>query len=249
MPEAPGRTRLVGVASIRSALERGERVGVALVHEERASPEVRALVTRLEASGSRIRFEPARAMRRMSSGDAEDEIIALLGPPPADDVDELLSRPGLALVLVGLRYPGNVGFILRSAEVAGAAGVVLCHDWSNDELSEARRVSIRADRFLSCAETSSADAVASVRASGRRLVALETSGDRTPWAVDWSAPTALFVGSERHGLPASVLEHADAIVRVPTRGFIPSYNVQAAVGIAIGEYLRQTSGSVAASPV
>jgi tRNA G18 (ribose-2'-O)-methylase SpoU len=72
-------------------------------------------------------------------------------------------------------------------------------------------------------------------------VALETSGAKTPWSVDLASPTLILVGSETTGLPDTILESVDDTVRIPTRGFIPSYNVQAAVGMLLGEWLRQNS--------
>ena len=53
-------------------------------------------------------------------------------------------------------------------------------------------------------------------------------------------PVLLVVGAEGDGLPAAALDEADLRVRVPMTGFIPSYNVQAAVGMLLGEWLRQT---------
>ena len=50
----------------------------------------------------------------------------------------------------------------------------------------------------------------------------------------------MLFGSETEGLSAEIMGDVDQSVRIPTRGFIPSYNVQAATGILLGEWLRQT---------
>jgi tRNA G18 (ribose-2'-O)-methylase SpoU len=63
----------------------------------------------------------------------------------------------------------------------------------------------------------------------------------TPWDSDLTKPLALLIGGEATGLPAEILAASDEVLRIPTRGFIPSYNVQAATGILLGEYLRQTA--------
>ncbi len=180
-------------------------------------------------------------MRRMSETDVAPELLAVTGSPPPTDLAGLMKGDGLVLVLVGLRYPGNVGFILRSAEVAGAAGVVVANDWSDSEWQEARRVGIRADRFLAVIRAESGEALAAARSAGRRVVAVETSGRTRPWEIDLSQPTALVIGGEATGISEELLACADEIVRIPTRGFIPSYNVQAATGMLLGEWLRQTS--------
>ena len=221
-------------------MERGDALSCLLVDEGRATAEVEALVERARETGIPISAESAREMRRMSEGDRVEALLAVVGPPLAVDLATMMSAPGLVLILAGLRYPGNVGFIMRSAEVAGAAGIVLACDWAAGEREEASRVSIRADRFLPVLDASADRAVDAARAAGRQVLALETSGKDTPWSLDLRVPTVLVLGSEADGLPTDLLARVDRGIRIPTRGFIPSYNVQAAAGIVLGEWLRQT---------
>ena len=198
---------------------------------------------RAEAAGIAISRESAREMRRMSDTSGACEIIAALGSPPTQDLDELMGQGGLVFLLVGLRYPSNMGFILRSAEVAGAAGVVVANDWSDSEWAEASRVSIRAERFFSVlprALDAAESVVSAAEAAGRRIAAVETVGNVHPWHSDLVRPSLVILGSETLGIPAPILDRAAEILRIPTRGFIPSYNVQAATGILLGEWLRQT---------
>jgi len=189
-----------------------------------------------------VRVEPEREMRRMSSGAEACELIALEGPSPDATLDEMMARKGLVCVLAGLRYPGNVGFILRSAEVAGAAGVVLATDWEGSQLPDALRIGFRPNRFFPVVESEITAAIAAARRAGRRVVALETSGTKAPWNADFVSPVVVVVGSETTGIPDEILASVDELIRIPTRGFIPSYNVQAAVGILLGEWLRQSGG-------
>ena len=210
-----------------------------LCREGDLSPTVRDLVERARELGVPILGESEREMRRMSGGGSIPELIALEGTGANATLDELMSSDGLVCVLIGLRYPGNVGFIIRSAEVAGLAGIVVATDWEGSQLSEALRVGMRADRFFPVIESDAGAALAAARRAGRRLVALETTGTKAPWQMDLSLPTALVVGSETTGISNSLLASMDDVVRLPTHGFIPSYNVQAAVGMLLGEWLRQ----------
>jgi TrmH family RNA methyltransferase len=191
--------------------------------------------------GVPISVESEREMRRMSETSDAPEVLAVAAEPLTTDLQTLMEREGLVLVLVGLRYPGNVGFILRSAEVAGAAGVVVANDWSDSEWEEAHRVGIRANRFLSVIAAEAEEAVFAARTAGRRVVAVETSGTSKPWEVDLSEPAVLLIGGEATGISAELLANANEVVRIPTRGFIPSYNVQAATGMLLGEWLRKIS--------
>ena len=56
-------------------------------------------------------------------------------------------------------------------------------------------------------------------------------------------PLLLVIGGERHGIPRAVLDACDGAIRIPMRGFIPSYNLQAAMAIVVGEHLRQLARS------
>lgn len=241
------RRRLVGATEIAAALDAGRPIARVLIADGAASATAREIVRRAEALAIPVSRESAREMRRMTAdGAAAVDVLAVEGPPPCRRVEALMARPGLVLVLAGLRYPANVGFLWRSAEVAGAAGVVVDADWTDAAWTEARRVSIRADRFLSVVEAPAERAIEAAREAGRRVVAVETGGDATPWTVDLRGDVTIVLGSETSGIPASIVAEADAVVHVPTRGFIPSYNVQAAAGVVLGEWLRQTLGD--ASP-
>lgn len=229
-------------------MEAGRLPALLLVVDAPLDPATRALLSLAAQHEIPTRVESVREMRRMApspkagalvEAPSPPEVIAFFGPDPNADLKELMARPGLVVGLCGLRYPGNVGFIFRSVEVAGAAGVVLDANWDDSQMEEALRVGMRPERFMPVVRSDSSALLVAARTAGRRILAVETSGATTPWETDWQRPSLLLVGSETEGLPRAVLEECDASVRIPTRGFIPSYNVQAAVGICLGEWLRQ----------
>ena len=69
--------------------------------------------------------------------------------------------------------------------------------------------------------------------------ALDEDGSHAPWDLDLTGPRVFVVGGENGGIPGAVLERCDARVRVPMAGFIPCYNLQAAVSALAIERLRQ----------
>jgi tRNA G18 (ribose-2'-O)-methylase SpoU len=236
------RRRLSGSAAIGAALDRGAPIQLVLCR--RGAPEtdadVAAIVARAQAGGIEVRFASERELLRLTEGADAASILALEGPSPRPSLDELMAREGLVLVLVGVRYPGNVGFIVRAAEVAGAAGVVLAEEWTRAERASAMRVAMQADRFFPVLDADAGVAADSARRAGRRLVALETEGAQSPWEAELAGPLAVFLGGEALGIPDAILARMDACLRIPMRGFIPSYNVQAAAGIVLGEWLRRS---------
>jgi RNA methyltransferase, TrmH family len=142
---------------------------------------------------------------------------------------------GLMVVLDRLADPGNVGGIVRTADAAGAAGVV-CLAGTADVLGpKAVRAAAGSTYHLPVAAEVEIDAlVRLVRAHGRRLVGLQARAPRS--VLDLTGddrPLALVLGSEAHGLDPLLAEHLDEHVSVPMRGAAESLNVAVAAGIAI----------------
>jgi TrmH family RNA methyltransferase len=206
-------------------------------------PRVAALVARAEAAGIPVHAASDASLRRLSKTDPPAEILALVGPDPAASPEQALAADGAAWLLVGVAYPGNTGFAIRTAEVSGADAVFVDNAFDHDAKREATRAAMRADRVMPVFWLPSERVLALARAAGRRVYALEDVGDAAPWEVDLTAPALFVVGGERHGIPQPVLAAADRVLRLPMRGFIPSYNLQAAMAGVAFERLRQLGAS------
>ncbi len=235
------RVRIEDPRAIRQTLLEGRPLCALLVREGARSDPAAEIVSLAQRARLPVFVESAREMRRMSIGDDEPELLAVAGSPPCDRIEDAIDRPEPIFLLAGLRYPANVGFILRAAEVAGLAAVVVANEWQGAEWEEARRVSIRADRFLPVLRETARRTADVARAAGRSILAVESESGVAPWRVDLRSPCLAVFGSEAEGLPSELLDLADHRIRIPSRGFIPSYNVQAAVSIVLGEWLRQSS--------
>jgi tRNA G18 (ribose-2'-O)-methylase SpoU len=239
------RRQLAGPERIAAALDAGDPVRLVLVAREPHDPAVGALVDRAKALGIPVRETSERSLWRLSETSPPAEVLALVGPPPDADRAAVLASGGIVWLLVGLRYPGNTGFAIRLAEVSGAHGVFVDGAFLHEGRREALRASMRADRFMPVFWEPAPLAVAAARAAGRRVLAVEDVGTLAPHEVDLSEPLLLIVGGERHGIPREVLDACDGAIRIPMRGFIPSYNLQAAMAIVVGEHLRQLALSPA----
>jgi tRNA G18 (ribose-2'-O)-methylase SpoU len=139
----------------------------------------------------------------------------------------------------GVEYSTNLGFAIRTAEVSGADAVLLNVSKTHEERRTIRRASMRADRFIPVIYTTTEAILASAKEHGLRLVVAEDVGDKGPWDEDLTGDVVLVVGAEREGVSHAVLEAADAVVKLPMDGFVPSYNLQVAVSVMAVEALRQ----------
>lgn len=237
-----GRRRIHGVAAIEAALARGEALRLILVDARRSAGEFERLRATARAAGVPLRALAARHFERIAPLGGPSDAVALAGAPTTGDEVEILRRPGAAWLLVDVAYPGNAGFAIRTAEVAGAAGVFLDTGFDHAQRREALRASMRADRYLPVRWVDRTALLARARAAGRRVIAIEDVGDQTPWEVDLTGSVLFVVGGEATGIPARILAESDAVVKLPMAGFIRSYNLQAALAMVVGERLRQTAG-------
>jgi tRNA G18 (ribose-2'-O)-methylase SpoU len=233
------RRVLAGVAAIEAALAAGEEVRVLLVARDDGSEAVLRLRALASARGVDVWLGSEGDVRRMSRGPEPSAALALLGPSPRATLAELMARGGAVWLLDAVSYPSNAGFALRTAEVSGAEGVVLDAGFNHDARSRVAHVSMGADRMFPVLYASSTETLAAARAAGRRVLAIEDSGAKAPWQVELTGSVLLVIGAERSGVSAAVLGACDERVRIPMAGFVPSYNLQAAMSIVAGERLRQ----------
>jgi len=241
-PNCP-RRQLAGASEVGAALDAGAPVRLVLAVSAPRDPAVAAVVERARALGLPVRAASERSLWRLSKTDPPAELLALVGPPPDASREAALASGGLVWLLVGLAYPGNTGFAIRLAEVSGAHAVFVDGAFLHEGRREALRASMRAERFLPVFWEPALDVIAAGRAAGRRVLAVEDVGTHAPWDVNLCEPLLLIVGGERHGIPRDVLAASDGAIAIPMRGFIPSYNLQAAMAIVVGEHLRQLTSA------
>ena len=161
---------------------------------------------------------------------------------------DTLSVDGCIAILHEVRDPGNAGTVLRSADAAGADGVVFTAssvDPYNPKTVRSSAGSIFHLPIVRGEDTAirrcRPRATAACRSSRWTVTAIRTS---TPWIS--AIPTAFVFGNEAHGLPEEILAMADARVRVPHRGKAESLNLAAAATVCLFEWARRRhSGAVA----
>jgi TrmH family RNA methyltransferase len=151
-----------------------------------------------------------------------------------------LRQATFVVVLVDVRDPGNAGTVLRSAEAAGAAGVVCCR--GSVDIFNPKTVRASAGSVFHVPVVVGGDAVQVLEQVGgwglRRLGAAAHVG--TDYATtDLSGPIALVMGNEASGLPEGVAGELDALVSIPMAGRSESLNVGMATAVLCFEAARQ----------
>lgn len=174
-------------------------------------------------------------------------VVASLAPVAYQTFAKVLeeargSEKPLVLLLEGIEDPGNLGALIRSAEAAGAQGVVIPQRRAVGLTGAVAKAAAGALDLLPVARVVNlAQAIRDLQAAGFWVVAADGAGEELPWQVDMKGPIALLVGSEGRGLSRNLLETCDHVVRLPMPGRTPSLNASVAGGILLFEAVRQRS--------
>ena len=230
-----------GVTEVSKALET-EEVTLILFRRGSSDPEATRLRDLAEERGIAVRESSKSDMWRMSrvnDGESPPPILALVGRRPDATVDEILSSGGLCWLLDGARYPVNIGFTIRTAEVSGAQAVFVDGSLNHAEKKAARRASMKAHRFMPVHWVDGKELVDMAKEAGFRVISLEDTGEIGPWEEDLTGNVLIVIGGEHDGISDHVLQESDSVLRVPMSGFVPSYNLQAPMAVVAAEALRQ----------
>lgn len=168
-------------------------------------------------------------------------VVAEVDPYRYAEPQALLEREGTLIVALDqVQDPRNLGAICRSAEFAGAAGVVLPERRSAEVTATVCKAAAGAVEHLDLARVRNlADWLAEAKAAGFWVWGAEAEADAPPWEVDLSGPTVLVLGGEGKGIRPRVASACDGLVALPGVGEVGSLNVSAAATALLFEALRQ----------
>lgn len=192
----------------------------------------------------RIERIPREALERSAGTDANTQgVLAIVGSSEYARADELLDKledPALLVILDGVEDPRNLGAVLRSAECAGAGGVIIPDRRAAGLTETVAKSSAGASAHLPVAKVPNLNRLIEDLKERRIWVvgaAGEAETEYTEW--DWTQPTALVLGAEGSGLHRLVRDNCDVLVRIPVYGKIDSLNISVAAGVILFEARRQ----------
>ncbi len=186
--------------------------------------------------------ETAAAELERLCGSADHQgVVAEVDPYPYGDARGLLRQQDALLVALDqVQDPRNLGAVCRSAEFAGAAGVVVPERRAAAVTAVTCKASAGAVEHLQVAHVRNlADWLADAKAAGFWIWGADAEAEAAPWSVDLTGPTVLVLGGEGKGLRPRVAASCDGLIALPRRGRVESLNVSAAATALLFEALRQ----------
>ena len=239
-----------GVNAVLEALRAGKRQVEAVVILQSARPDrLKSVLELAREKGVPVQRVPRLDLDRTLGEARHQGVMARIAAAHYADADELLDSlaarigtedPPLVLGLDGLEDPRNMGSILRTAECTGVHGVFIAERRAVGLTGVVAKVAAGALEYVPVARvTNLVRLIEQLKERNIWVVgsAADAKQSYTDW--DWTAPAAVFLGSEGHGLHRLVREHCDTLVRIPVVGKLDSLNVSVAAGVLLYEARRQ----------
>jgi 23S rRNA (guanosine2251-2'-O)-methyltransferase len=177
----------------------------------------------------------AAELTRLAGSPDHQGVVAEVDPYPYADPTALLRDPqALVLALDQVQDPRNLGAICRSAEAAGAAGVVIPERRSAAVTAAAAKASAGAVEHLPIARVRNlADWIGSAKEAGAWVYGADEKAETPYTTLDFSGRVVIVMGGEGGGMRPRVRESCDALVSIPTVGRVGSLNVAAAATVLL----------------
>jgi 23S rRNA (guanosine2251-2'-O)-methyltransferase len=226
-----------GRRAVREAL-RGRRQVLALHASERA---VAGESWLRDEPGPRLRIEPERALTVLAGTSDHQGVVARVEPYPYADAHELArAAQPLLVCLDQVTDPHNLGAVCRSAEGAGATGIVLPAHHSARVTPAVCRASAGAVEHLPVAVVPNlARFLGDVKGPDLWVYAADSTAAVPMWEADLTGGVVLVFGAEGKGLRPLVRRTCDAAVSIPLAGKVESLNVSVAAAVLLYEARRQ----------
>lgn len=236
---------LYGINPVFEAVKGQRRsIDYVAIARERADRRMQQVIDACRASGVSVRFVPREELNRLAATANHQGVVAVGRSKRYDDLDDVLARKRgeftFLVLLDGIEDPHNLGAIIRTAESAGADGIVIPERRSANVTGTVAKASAGASESLPIARvTNMARTIEQLKERNVWVVGLDERGEQSYEEVDYRMNCALVLGAEGHGLHDLVRKKCDFLVSIPMLGSVPSLNVSVAAGVVLYEIVRQ----------
>ena len=241
--------QLEGRNALQEALRSGRTIDKVFIADGEIDRGLQRLAAEAKEAGAVVVPVDRRKLDAMSSTRSHQGVIALVAAHLYFTIDDILeeaaSRGETPLIIVcdELSDPHNLGAILRSAECAGAHGVIIPKRRSVGLTATVAKASAGAIEYMKVAKVGNINnAIAELKEKGVWIYGTAAEGSIPMYKADLTGPTAIVIGNEGDGMSPLVRKNCDVMVHIPMKGRITSLNASAAASILLYEAVRQRLG-------
>ena len=239
-----------GTQLVWQAVEAGADVEILLVApgllgRSAAARRITAMIADQQERGVRVARLSDEVFTRLSGREGPSGLAAIVRGRLAGLAGLAAGPDAVFVALHGIGNPGNLGTIIRTANAAGAAGVVLVGQTTDPFDPAAVKASMGALFTLPVAHAATpAEFFGWAAAAGVTVVTTSARAGQIFWDASYPRPLALLLGAEGAGLPSEVLARGDRQVQIPMSGTAESLNLAVAAGLLLYEVNRQARGAI-----
>ena len=240
-----GLTVLEGRNSVLEAMRAGRTIDRLFVQEGLQDGPILTILREARKTDAIVKMVKKIRLDQMSETGHHQGVIAYAAAWEYSTVEEILEKakmkgePPFIVILDGIEDPHNLGAIIRSANLAGAHGVIIPKRRAASLTAAAVRASAGAVSYTPVAKvTNVGAAIEDLKKEGLWFVCADMDGE-CMYDLDLTGPIGLVVGSEGDGVSRLVKEKCDMIASIPMRGEIDSLNASVAAGVLAWEIVRQ----------
>ena len=240
---------LEGRNAVTEALSAGRTIDKLFVADGDTDRALGRICAMAKQAGAVVVPTDRRKLDYMSATGAHQGVIAMVAAHDYASIDDILKKaqdagePPLIVICDELSDPHNLGAILRSAECAGAHGVIIPKRRSVGLTATVAKASAGAVEYMKVARVTNINtAIAELKSKGVWVFGTAAEGSIPMYKADLTVPAAIVIGNEGEGLSQLVRKNCDVMVSIPMKGKISSLNASAAASILLYEAVRQRIG-------
>lgn len=237
---------VAGRNSVTEALKSGRGINKVLVVKGERHGAIREIIGQAKDQGLVVQEVEQAKLDQIAAGVRHQGVVAMVSPVGYVEVGDILQgsidkgEPPFLVLLDELEDPHNVGAILRTAEGAGAHGVLLPKRRTSPLTATVAKTSAGAIEYVPVARIGNiAQTLTQLKKQGLWVVGADVDGDKNYYEADLTGPIVVVVGNEGHGMGRLTKEACDFLVRIPMKGKITSLNASVACSLLLYEVLRQ----------
>ncbi len=247
--ERSGEGLLEGRNAVSEALQAGTPIDKLYLAKGETDRTLARIAARARKAGVVVVEADRRKLDAMSTTHSHQGVIAVAAAQAYATVDDILAiaekrgEKPLVVVCDEISDPHNLGAIIRTAECAGAHGVIIPKRRSAGLTAVVAKTSAGAVSYLPVARVPNIPALLKdLQQRGLWIFGTAAEGDVPLYQADLKGAAAIVIGSEGDGMSRLAREGCDFLVSIPMRGRISSLNASAAAAILLYEALRQRLG-------
>ena len=227
---------------VREALRAGRTFDRVLIARGAGGPRLQEIIDLARQRSVALRFEPREALDRASNGATHQGVVAFGSAQHYAELDQVIPRAKLLVVLDGVEDPHNLGAIIRTAQAAGASAVIVPDRRAAGLTETVAKASAGALEHLPVVRVGNINqTLEDLKKRNFWIYGLDERAGELYSQTEFSRPTVFVLGGEGQGLHELVKKHCDVLVRIPMAGAIASLNVSVAAGVVLFEWRRRHS--------